>query len=69
LPPRRRGHAAGKDRITSADGTKKTASCGAGPDFVRTDPADRVRGCERVLRRKQQKRSRATRRRPCAAAA
>jgi Ca2+-binding RTX toxin-like protein len=43
----------GNDIINSADGRRETVSCGRGKrDVARVDRRDRVRGCERVIRRR-----------------
>ena len=43
---------AGADRINSADGARDTIDCGKGRDRVTADRRDRVKGCERVKRRR-----------------
>ena len=41
----------GNDRVNSANGKRETVNCGSGRrDTVRADRADRLRGCERVIR-------------------
>ena len=40
----------GDDTVNSANGKRETVSCGGGRDVVRADAADRLRGCERVIR-------------------
>jgi hypothetical protein len=42
----------GNDRILAADGVKDVVDCGPGRDRVRADRRDRIRRCERVLRRR-----------------
>jgi hypothetical protein len=41
----------GNDRICARDGVADSIYCGAGRDTVVAHKSDRVRGCERVLRR------------------
>ncbi len=41
---------AGRDRIDSRDGSRDRVRCGRGPDRVKADRRDRLRGCERVRR-------------------
>jgi hypothetical protein len=41
----------GSDRIDAVDGRKDVVSCGSGRDRATVDRADRVVGCERVVRR------------------
>jgi hypothetical protein len=41
----------GRDRIRVLSGDKDVVRCGSGRDTVRADRIDRVRGCERVVRR------------------
>ncbi|WP_445150286.1 hypothetical protein [Baekduia sp. Peel2402] len=43
---------AGNDTINSVDGVRETVICGAGKDTVRADRRDRLRGCEKVTRKK-----------------
>jgi RTX calcium-binding nonapeptide repeat (4 copies)/Lactonase, 7-bladed beta-propeller len=43
----------GNDRILAADGIKDVVDCGPGRDRVRADRRDRIRRCERVLRRRR----------------
>ena len=43
---------AGNDTINSVDGVRETVICGAGRDTVRADRRDRLRGCEKVTRKK-----------------
>ncbi|MEJ7716969.1 MAG: PKD domain-containing protein [Thermoleophilaceae bacterium] len=40
----------GDDTVNSANGKRETVSCGGGRDVVRADAADRLRGCERIIR-------------------
>ncbi|MGE0028887.1 MAG: beta-propeller fold lactonase family protein [Thermoleophilia bacterium] len=40
----------GRDVIDARDGERDRVRCGAGRDVVLADPADRARGCERVIR-------------------
>jgi metallophosphoesterase (TIGR03767 family) len=42
----------GRDRIDAADGERDTVNCGGGPDRAVADRKDRVRGCERLKRRR-----------------
>lgn len=42
----------GSDRLTSVDGRRDVVDCGAGRDSASVDRHDRVRGCERVSRRR-----------------
>jgi uncharacterized delta-60 repeat protein len=42
----------GNDTINSADGVRETVLCGSGKDRVVADRKDRLRGCERVTRRR-----------------
>jgi RTX calcium-binding nonapeptide repeat (4 copies) len=42
---------AGNDRIYAADGRRDVVRCGRGHDFAIVDGADRIRSCERVIRR------------------
>ena len=41
----------GNDTINSVDGVKETIDCGAGKDTVRADKRDRLKHCEKVIRR------------------
>jgi Ca2+-binding RTX toxin-like protein len=43
---------AGKDRLNAVNGRFDVVSCGSGRDVARVDRRDRVRGCERVIRRR-----------------
>lgn len=43
---------AGADRIAAADGSRDTIDCGKGRDRVVADRRDRLKGCERVVRRR-----------------
>jgi Ca2+-binding RTX toxin-like protein len=43
---------AGDDTINAVDGVRETVVCGAGQDTVRADRRDRLRGCEKVTRKK-----------------
>lgn len=40
----------GRDHIHSRDSKRDRVRCGSGRDFVRADPRDRLRGCERIRR-------------------
>ena len=40
----------GSDEIAAVDGTKDRVSCGRGPDVVKADRADKLKGCENVSR-------------------
>jgi Ca2+-binding RTX toxin-like protein len=44
---------AGNDTIDAADGRPERINCGAGRDKVGADRSDRLRGCERVTRRRR----------------
>lgn len=44
---------AGNDVVEAANGRAELVSCGSGRDRARVDPGDRVRGCERVTRRRR----------------
>ncbi|HEX6117063.1 MAG TPA: hypothetical protein VFY99_08170 [Solirubrobacterales bacterium] len=44
----------GRDRVYSADGKRDRVACGGGRDRAVADRKDRVRGCERVKRRRSQ---------------
>jgi Ca2+-binding RTX toxin-like protein len=41
---------AGNDSIDAADGTSEIVDCGSGLDRATVDDADRIAGCERVVR-------------------
>jgi hemolysin type calcium-binding protein len=42
---------AGNDTIRARNGHRDLISCGPGRDVVRADRADRLNGCENVVRR------------------
>lgn len=42
---------AGNDRISARDGTREKVDCGKGRDRAKVDRRDRVKHCEKVLRR------------------
>jgi Tol biopolymer transport system component len=52
---------AGNDVVNAVDGQRDTIDCGPGRDTATADPADRVRNCERVVRRSPARRSSGTR--------
>ena len=41
----------GNDTINSRDGVAETVDCGAGKDTVKADKKDRLKHCEKILRR------------------
>jgi hypothetical protein len=43
---------AGNDTINSVDGVRETVDCGKGRDTVRADRRDRLKGCEKVTRKR-----------------
>ena len=43
---------AGNDKVSAANGKRDRVDCGAGRDSARVDRADRVKGCEKVRRRR-----------------
>lgn len=43
---------AGNDTINSVDGVRETVACGRGRDTVRADRTDRLRGCEKITRKR-----------------
>jgi hypothetical protein len=43
---------AGNDTINAVDGVRETVTCGAGRDTVRADRRDRLRGCEKITRKR-----------------
>jgi RTX calcium-binding nonapeptide repeat (4 copies) len=44
---------AGRDSVNAANGVRELVRCGPGRDTAHVDASDRVRGCERVLRRRR----------------
>jgi hypothetical protein len=42
----------GNDTINAVDGVRESIDCGAGKDAVRADRRDRLKGCEKVTRRR-----------------